>query len=355
VDGITTFVELSVPLAARLSEAFGLPGFRPKAVDAARDKHATRAAMKAAGLPTPKNILIRSEADLQAAAAHVGFPSVLKPVSGAASLGVKKVTDIAEMTACYREVVAELSSLVVSSGALVKRQDNTGVDAGSVVDLTILLEQYLDGVEVDVDIVMSDGQWQYAAVSDNGPTLEPYFNETWGLCPSLLNKDDQTKLKELSIDCVKALGFTSGIFHVECKLTSSGPQLIEVNARMGGGPVRECNRLVWGVDLVEEAIFCALGIPARPVVPPLPMTCIGYSFLNAPKSGKLMSTRCLEDLKQKEGVLSVDLMVREGGAVTGAADGLPTWLALLVVSKNTSKAAVEYCQQLEAGLPLDIR
>ena len=27
--------------------------------------------------------------------------------------------------------------------------------------------------EVDVDVVMSDGEWQYAAVSDNGPTSVP--------------------------------------------------------------------------------------------------------------------------------------------------------------------------------------
>ena len=45
-------------------------------------------------------------------------------------------------------------------------------------DCTILMEQYLDGKEVDVDVVMSQGEWRYAAVTDNGPTLEPYFNET---------------------------------------------------------------------------------------------------------------------------------------------------------------------------------
>merc|ERR1719346_310120 len=148
---------------------------------------------------------------------------------------------MSELQACYREVVAELNSLVVSSGALVKNDPNgAGVNAASVVDLTVLLEQYLDGSEVDVDIVMSEGEWRYAAVSDNGPTLEPYFNETWGLCPSLLPKEDQSKLKLFAVDCVKALGFSSGVFHVECKLTSTGPQLVEVNARMGGGPVREC-------------------------------------------------------------------------------------------------------------------
>merc|ERR1712187_381818 len=107
---------------------------------------------------------------------------------------------------------------------------------------------------------------------------------------------------------------------------------------MGGGPVRECNRLVWGVDLVEEALFCSVGIPARPVVPPLPMICISYTFVNAPRSGKLMSTRCVEDLSRKDGVLSCDLMVAEGAMVTGASDGWPPWVALLVVARNTSKA-----------------
>jgi len=83
----------------------------------ARDKHQTRAALKAAGLPTPKNALIQNESELEAAGRHVGFPSVLKPVSGAASLGVKKVESMQQLKACYREVADELSSLVVSSGA----------------------------------------------------------------------------------------------------------------------------------------------------------------------------------------------------------------------------------------------
>jgi len=157
------------------------------------------------------------------------------------------------------------------------------------------------------------------------------------------------------VDCVKALGFSSGVFHVECKLTSTGPQLVEVNARMGGGPVRECNLRVWGVDLVEEMLFCSLGMSARPVVPEQPLTSIGYAFFNAPRSGKLMSTQCLEDVKKRADVVSCDVFVSASSAVTGAADGLPTWLALLVVSKPTSKAALEYVQQIEAGLPLDIQ
>ena len=59
---------------------------------------------------------------------------------------------------------------------------------------------------------------------------------------------------------------TQGVFHVELKYTARGPRLIEVNCRMGGGPVRLTNLLVWGVDLVEEHLLTTAGIPSRPPV-----------------------------------------------------------------------------------------
>eukprot|EP00405_Crypthecodinium_cohnii_P019788 CAMPEP_0206483012 /NCGR_PEP_ID=MMETSP0324_2-20121206/39183_1 /ASSEMBLY_ACC=CAM_ASM_000836 /TAXON_ID=2866 /ORGANISM="Crypthecodinium cohnii, Strain Seligo" /LENGTH=342 /DNA_ID=CAMNT_0053961003 /DNA_START=60 /DNA_END=1084 /DNA_ORIENTATION=- len=108
VDGVVTFVELSVPLTSRLAEVLGLPGMSPAAVDAARDKHRTRAALKKAGLPTPSNYLIKQGSELKAAADVVGFPAVLKPVSGAASLGVKKVLNFQELESSYLEVAEEL-------------------------------------------------------------------------------------------------------------------------------------------------------------------------------------------------------------------------------------------------------
>jgi hypothetical protein len=46
--------------------------------------------------------------------------------------------------------------------------------------------QYLDGPEVDCDLVLSDGEAVYGAVTDNWPTVEPYFNETGSNCPSIL-------------------------------------------------------------------------------------------------------------------------------------------------------------------------
>jgi biotin carboxylase len=101
LDGVTTFCELAVPLVARLAEWLGLPSNTPEAVDTARNKFAARAAMSQANLPTPRNFLIDYIEQLEEAAKLVGFPAVIKPISGAASIGVVRVNDAAELRKNY--------------------------------------------------------------------------------------------------------------------------------------------------------------------------------------------------------------------------------------------------------------
>jgi hypothetical protein len=73
LDGVTCFCELAMPLASRLAERLGLATNSPAAVDAARDKHATRACMEEAGLPTPRNMLITAADMLPRVGRRVGW------------------------------------------------------------------------------------------------------------------------------------------------------------------------------------------------------------------------------------------------------------------------------------------
>lgn len=99
---------------------------------------------------------------------------------------------------------------------------------GAYVAQQFMLETYLDGPEVDVDLALSGGDIIYGAVTDNWPTIEPYFNETGSNCPSQLPRQQQVDLCELAVNAVKALGFEVGVLHAELKYTSHGPHLIEV-------------------------------------------------------------------------------------------------------------------------------
>jgi hypothetical protein len=53
--------------------------------------------------------------------------------------------------------------------------------------------------EVDVDLVLSNGETVYGAITDNWPTVEPWFNETGSNCPSILTRSQQMELLDLGI------------------------------------------------------------------------------------------------------------------------------------------------------------
>lgn len=81
---------------------------------------------------------------------------------------------------------------------------------------------------------------------------------------------------------------------MELKFTSRGPRLIEVNCRMGGGPVRDTNLRVWGIDLVEEHLLTSLRIPTKPLASPVPLANLAEYSLNAKKSGRMQHTNFMQ-------------------------------------------------------------
>eukprot|EP00201_Polytomella_parva_P001332 CAMPEP_0175085088 /NCGR_PEP_ID=MMETSP0052_2-20121109/28449_1 /TAXON_ID=51329 ORGANISM="Polytomella parva, Strain SAG 63-3" /NCGR_SAMPLE_ID=MMETSP0052_2 /ASSEMBLY_ACC=CAM_ASM_000194 /LENGTH=570 /DNA_ID=CAMNT_0016357021 /DNA_START=235 /DNA_END=1947 /DNA_ORIENTATION=+ len=358
LDGITTFCELAVPLASRLAESLGLPCNSSEAVDMARDKHKTREVLEKAGLPSPKHFRILSADDLSKAAAHVGFPAVIKPVSGAASIGVIRVDSVADLTKSYTRVVSDMKKARVVAGALVEGNadddDSVTGDAGSWIDLVIMMEEYLDGSEVDCDLIFDDGEPYYGAVTDNWPTVEPYFNETGSNCPSILSQEAQIDLLQLSVRCVQALGFKLGVFHVECKFTSRGARLIEVNCRMGGGPVRDTNLLVWGVDLVEEHLMACAGVPVRPLIVPKPLAHLGEYSVNAPKTGTITTFDFLAKYKDDPEVLYAKQLIPVNSRCVCVKDGLPTWVCEIMITNRNVHENIKKVNQMITKISEDL-
>jgi biotin carboxylase len=250
-DAVLTFWEDSVCVAARVAAEFGLPGNGVEAVDVARSKLRMRQHCEKLGLPTPRSRRVRTLDELYAAAADIGFPAVLKPEYGASAMGVVRVDDLDSLIDAY--------SLVRN----VVRPEYDGIfRAGH----DLLLEEYMDGVEFDVDVVMFDGDCLFTSVSENWPTAEPSFQEQGLHCPPDHDASEVQALVDLVVLTVKGFELGRGVLHIEGKCTSRGPRVVEVNARMAGGRVYEMVRAVWGVDLVVAAVECALDV--RPTLAP---------------------------------------------------------------------------------------
>jgi len=87
IDGVITFWENAVPLAAMLAERFGWTGNTQQAALNARNKYLTRQTLENAKLAKyqPAWALIKNKSDLEKAALRIGFPLVLKPAWGVKS------------------------------------------------------------------------------------------------------------------------------------------------------------------------------------------------------------------------------------------------------------------------------
>ncbi|NNN05649.1 MAG: hypothetical protein HKL90_07090, partial [Elusimicrobia bacterium] len=104
IDGITTFWEDDVELTAGIARELRLPYHSAAAARDARSKFRTQEVLDAAGVPAARRAVVGNLSSAEdpgeraamlerfrAAAARVGFPAVLKPVSGAAAIGTERV------------------------------------------------------------------------------------------------------------------------------------------------------------------------------------------------------------------------------------------------------------------------
>ena len=335
LDGVVTFWEDSVPATARIAAALGLPGLPPAAADNARNKLRTLEASRAAGLPTPRFVHLDDAAALPAAAAHVGFPAVIKPQFGAEALGCLRVDDLEGLEAGYSSVTA-----------FVTPELNAIFEQGC----DLMLEEYLDGTEFDVDLVLSDGECVFSAISENWPTEEPYFVETGLHTPSTYPSERLEAVADLCARTALALGIENGVLHAEAKDTTRGPRLLEINGRPGGGVIPKIHRVVTGVDLVEQQLILALGLPAAPVRNEAPAAGAVNLFLHASRSGTVTHTGYFDHLAGDPSVIQREVTVKAGEHVTAAADGFPTVIGKLTVHAANVPEAQAKMTEIVRGL-----
>ncbi|DBA70287.1 TPA: hypothetical protein ACH3X2_012184 [Trebouxia sp. C0005] len=123
---------------------------------------------------------------------------------------------------------------------------------------------------------------------------------------------------------------------------------------MGGGPVRNTNLLVWGVDLVEEHLLTCAGIPSRPPIAAKPLMYIAEYSINAQKTGKMQHIDFLKDWQNHPDVLYARALVQKGQKVTCVTDGMPTWVCELMVVKPSVEEAITFVKAIDQALDIPI-
>ncbi|GAA3348503.1 hypothetical protein GCM10020358_67200 [Amorphoplanes nipponensis] len=156
-----------------------------------------------------------------AAAADLGPPVVVKPVTGSGSAGVRLCADAGE--------VAEWAARLL------------GGDGGPTGP--ILVETAVRGPEFSVETF--DGVVRAVVGKRLGP--EPWFVEIGHDVPAPVPAAVRAELGETTRRALAALGLGWGAAHTELRLSAAGPVVIEVNPRLAGGMIPAAVRAATGL------------------------------------------------------------------------------------------------------------
>jgi hypothetical protein len=243
VVGVFSYDEALILPTAHVAEALGLLGPGVAAVQRCRDKAATRAALRAAGLTQPASSAVSSVEEAAELAGEIGFPVVLKPRGLGASQGVVRVDRPSELPEAWAAAAAA---------------HYPGVPT---YDAAVLVEEYLEGEEISIDAAVLDGPVVPLTLARKRLGPPPFFEETGHTVssedPLLANHD----VIELLNDTHAALGLRWTMTHTEMRLTPHGPRIIEVNGRLGGDLIPYLGGLASGIDHGAAAVQVAIGKP----------------------------------------------------------------------------------------------
>jgi len=291
VTGVLTYEELLVTATAQVAERLGVPGLSVAGAENCRDKSRSRAELTRAGIAQPRFALVSDLPAAVEAAARIGYPVVTKPRGMGASVGVARADDPAGLAAAF---------------GIAERARRAGPP---VYEDGVLIEELVDGPEISIDGAVFGGRYQpfCLARKDLGPP--PYFEEIGHLVDAADPLAEDPALAELLAEAHRSLGVRDGVTHTEVRLTSRGPVIIEVNARLGGDLIPYLGMLATGVDPGLLAARIAGGAPPR--LEPTHRRCAGIRFLYPPQDCRVLEVS-VPDPDEVPGLLEARAIVQPG-------------------------------------------
>lgn len=324
IDGVIhPCSEVSMNVMGRINDELHLSGISKEQAIRATNKHLMRDAFEAYGAPSPKS---RCFTDVEVAwgAFCMDFTGacILKPSRNSGSRGIAKIEENID-------------------GDEFKRLFE--IAKGESRDKQVMLEQFIEGPEFSIEIIVWNGQVNVLTITDKKTTEAPHFVELGHNQPSCFPAETVEKIKAAAVAGVKALGVNNCACHAEVKVQDGEPFIMEIGARMGGDFISTVlTPLSTGVDMIAAAVNCALGIEPclHPTTKPQGV-CIRYF---CPKPGVLKSISNTEVLNDPR-VYEWEIYHKVGDIIPEVTSSLCR-SGHVIVTEETPQKAIELAEQL---------
>jgi len=247
LDRIVALDDFDVETAAMLREYLHVAGMGETTARAFRDKLAMRSRARAAGIRCPDFIHVLNDAAINAWAARVPPPWVIKPRSQAAAIGIKKIGSH-----------DELWDIIQALG-----------DARP----EYVLEQFVAGDVFHVDSLMFNRRIVFAAASRYGMPPMAVAHEGGIFVTRTLPSDDAdaVALQQMNATVLDEFGLRRGVSHTEFIRAANGElHFLETSARVGGAFIVDVVEAATGVNLWREWARIEIAGEHGDYTPPLP-------------------------------------------------------------------------------------
>lgn len=319
IDGVIhPCSEVAMNVMGRINDELHLSGISKEMAIRATNKHLMREAFEKYGAPSPKSILTKDEEDAwQIFCEQFSTNAILKPSRNSGSRGIAKV----------EKGISKNAFVELYRRALDESRDHS-----------VLIEQFIEGPEFSVEVIVWNGEPHVLAVTDKKTTEAPYFVELGHNQPSVFPEEIQKKLKDGAIAGIKALGLSNCAAHCELKVQEGEAYLMEIGARMGGDFIStELTHLSSGIDMVAATISVVLGMePNLQPTEPKHGVCIRYF---TPKPGIVESIEN-ELALQRPDVYDAEIYVKHGDEVREVKSSLDRSGHVIVTADTVQKAII---------------
>lgn len=318
-DGIMTLAtDMPMRGVARAAENLHLDSISYETAVKATDKFEMIQAFRQHGVPCPWYFAIDSKKELEACLADISFPCIIKPTDNAGSHGVAMARSSQEL------------------------MDNYGYAYSNSRHGRVIVEEYLQGPEVSVEVMVIHGEVHVLQITDKITTDAPHFVELGHTQPSQLPLDTQVAIRDVAVSACKAVGIDKGPAHLEMRVTSRGPVMIELGARMGGDNITtHLVPLSTGIDMVKATIMIALG--KEPDIIPSCNCGSAIRFFEVP-SGKLCAVNGVEEATYISGVKEISI-TKEIGARVGELECSNDRVGYVIAQGVGAAEAVKACER----------
>jgi len=328
--GILGSDDSTVELAASAAQRLGLPHNPPVAARLSRRKDLARARLALAGCPVPAHCLIGLDRSLHRQMAGLPWPCVIKPLHLSASRGVIRADKPAEfIAACER-----IKNIIADSDDEFERTH-------------LLVEDYIDGVEVAYEGYLHNGELTTLALFDKpDPMQGPYFEETIYVTPSQLDEATQRRIKRRVAQACAAYGLSTGPVHAELRINKQDAWLLEVAARTIGG---DCARtLDQGTDFNLEELTIALAT-GKPISTQPPAEARGVMMIPIKQAGILRRVEGISAARKVANIEKVDIIIRDGNELIPLPEG-NQYPGYIFARGSTSNEVVDALREAHAHL-----